>query len=82
MLFSACDSGYTRLMSCPQLVQLRKQATLVNNLIKDQRRKARAKAAEPRHGRPSGKSEFIPYLQRKLSRLSAKIERHMAEHDC
>jgi hypothetical protein len=69
-------------MPCDELLQLRSQATQIKIKINDQRRKARAKAAEPRAGRPSGKSEYVPYLQRKLSRLASKIEAHMAAHRC
>lgn len=69
-------------MPCDELLQLRSHATQIKNKIDEQRRKAKAKAAEPRHGRPSGKSEYVPYLQRKLSLLVARIEAHVAEHNC
>ncbi len=69
-------------MACHELVQLRKQATQVKNQMNEQRKKARAKAAHPRQGRPSGKSEYLPFLQRKLGRLAERIERHIAEHQC
>ncbi len=69
-------------MACHELVQLRKQATKVKSQMDEQRRKARSKASHQRHGRPSGKSEYIPFLQRKLSRLAERIERHIAEHHC
>ncbi len=69
-------------MACDELLQLRSQATQIKNKIDEQRRKARAKASEPRYGRPSGKSEYVPYLQRKLTRLASKIEAHMAAHKC
>lgn len=69
-------------MSCDELLLLRSQATQLKTKIDEQRRKARAKAAEPRPGRPSGKSEYVPYLQRKLTRLASKIEAHMAAHKC
>jgi hypothetical protein len=69
-------------MPCDELLQLRSKATQIKNRIDEQRRKARAKAAVPRPGRASGKSEYVPYLERKLSRLAARIEAHMAEHNC
>ncbi len=69
-------------MPCRELVELRKQATQLKNQVNDQRKKARAKASSPRQGRPSGKSEFVPYLQRKLARIAARIEQHMADHKC
>ncbi len=69
-------------MPCDELVQLRSQATQIKLKIDEQRRKAKAKAAEARSGRPSGKSEYVPYLQRKLSRLASQIEAHMAAHKC
>ena len=69
-------------MACHELVQLRKQATQVKNKMDEQKKKARSKASHTRHGRPSGKSEYIPYLQRKLSRLSDRIDRHISQHGC
>ena len=69
-------------MACHELLQLRKQATKVKTEMDEQLKKARSKAHHPRPGRPSGKSEYVPYLQRKLSRLSERIERHIAKHGC
>jgi hypothetical protein len=69
-------------MACHELVHLRKQATKVKNQMDEQRKKARSKAEHTRHGRPSGKSEYLPYLQRKLSRLGDRIDRHIAQHGC
>jgi hypothetical protein len=69
-------------MACHELVQLRKQATQVKNKMDEQRKKARSKASHTRHGRPSGKSEYIPFLQRKLSRLADRIVRHISQHGC
>lgn len=69
-------------MACHELLHLRKQATQVKNRIVEQRKKARSKAAHARYGRPSGKSEYVPFLQRKLNRLSERIERHIAQHHC
>jgi len=69
-------------MACEELLRLRSQATELKTQMDEQRRKARAKACEPRPGRPSGKSEYVPYLQRKLTRLTAEIETHVAAHKC
>ena len=69
-------------MACQELAQLRKQATLIKTQMDEQRRKARSKASHPRDGRPSGKSEYIPFLQRKLSRLAEHIEQHISQHRC
>jgi hypothetical protein len=69
-------------MACHELVQLRKQATKVKNQMDEQRKKARKMAGHTRHGRPVGKSEYVPYLQRKLSRLGDRIDRHIAQHGC
>ncbi len=69
-------------MSCKDLLELRKRATHLKNQIDEQRKKARAKASLPRAGRPSGKSEYVPYLQRKLNRLGDRIDRHIAQHRC
>ncbi|MBZ5569324.1 MAG: hypothetical protein LAN64_15915 [Acidobacteriia bacterium] len=69
-------------MACHELLQLRKQATKLKSQIDEQRKKALAKAAHIRQGRPSGKSEYVPFLQRKLNRLAESIERHIAEHRC
>ncbi len=69
-------------MACDELKRLREQATAVKDRIQQQRRKARAQAEQVRSSRPSGVSEYIPFLQRKLQRLSEKIERHVADHGC
>lgn len=76
------NSRYTRAMACHELVQLRKQATKVKSQMDEQRKKARKMAGHTRHGRPVGKSEYVPYLQRKLSRLGDRIDRHIAQHGC
>lgn len=69
-------------MPCQELFQMRKQASQIKNQMDQQRKKARIQGAQPRQRRPSGNSEYIPYLQRKLSRLADRIERHVAEHRC
>ena len=69
-------------MPCAELVRLREEATSLKQRMHEQRRKARAKAADSRTGRVSGRSEMIPFLQRKLLRLADKIEHHMAKHKC
>ncbi|HEY5163358.1 MAG TPA: hypothetical protein VII81_10150 [Terriglobales bacterium] len=69
-------------MPCAELQRLREDATTLKHRMNDQRRKARAKAADARTGRISGKSEMVPFLQRKLLRLSEKIEHHVAKHKC
>jgi hypothetical protein len=78
----ADDSRYTRAMACHELVQLRKQATQVKNQMDEQKKKASSMAGHTRHGRPSGKSEHVPLLQRKLNRLGDRIDRHIAKHGC
>ncbi|MGH9523554.1 MAG: hypothetical protein ACRD3E_13590 [Terriglobales bacterium] len=69
-------------MACEELDQLRQQATALKERVDEQRRKARGKALDPRSGRVSGKSEMIPFLQRKLQRIAEKIEIHMNLHGC
>ena len=69
-------------MPCSELQKLREEATTLKQRMIYQRRKARVTAAGTRTGRISGKSEMIPFLQRKLQRLSEKIEQHMASHQC
>ncbi len=69
-------------MPCAELQRLRDQATSLTHRMNEQRRRAHAKAGDRRSGRVSGKSEMIPFLQRKLLRLADKIERHMAQHRC
>ena len=69
-------------MACQELLELRKQATKLTNQMNDQRKIALAKAAHTRQGRPSGESEYLPFLRRKLSRLSESIERHISQHGC
>ena len=69
-------------MVCHELVQLRKQATQVKTQMDEQKKLARSNAGAKRPGRPSGKSEYIPFLQRKLGRLSDRIERHISQHGC
>ncbi len=69
-------------MPCAELIRMREEATKLRQRINEQRRKARAKAAAARDGRLSGKSELIPFLQRKLLRVADKIENHVAVHQC
>ena len=69
-------------MPCAELVRLREQATSLKQRITEQRRKARIKASDQRDGRVAGKSELVPFLQRKLLRLAGKIEQHVAAHNC
>jgi hypothetical protein len=69
-------------MACHELVQLRKQATQVKIQMDEQKKLARSNAVAKRPGRPAGKSEYIPLLKRKLSRLSDRIDRHISQHGC
>jgi hypothetical protein len=69
-------------MSCDELNRLRAEATTLKERMDEQRRRARAMARQSRSGRPSGASELVPFLQRKLQRLAGKIERHVAQHRC
>ena len=68
-------------MSCDELERMRSEARHLKSRIDEQRRKANTKAREER-SRPSGKSEMVPFLQRKLLRVSVKIEQHVAQHHC
>jgi hypothetical protein len=74
--------SYTPAMPCAELIRMREEATALKEKMKEQRSKARAMSTDPRLGRISGKSEMIPFLQRKLQRLAEKIEQHMSEHHC
>ena len=76
------DRVYTPAMPCAELQRLRDQASSLKQRMDEQRRKAHARARDARSGRVSGKSEMVPFLQRKLLRLSDKIEQHMAQHRC
>lgn len=69
-------------MACHELAQLRKQTTRVKSQMEEQKKLARSKAGVKRQGRPSGTSEYVPLLQRKLGRLSDRIERHISQHGC
>lgn len=68
-------------MPCTELQQLRDEAKSLRQRVDEQRRIARAKSANPRD-RLSGKSEMVPFLERKLQRVSDKIRLHMASHRC
>lgn len=68
-------------MPCAELRRLREEATSLRARVDEQRRKAIARAENPRD-RISGKSEMVPFLQRKLQRIAEKIEGHMASHHC
>lgn len=69
-------------MSCCELDRMRHDATALKDRIHEQHRKARATVQNDRFGRISGKSEMVPFLQRKLQRLADKIEYHVAAHQC
>ncbi len=62
--------------------RLRNEAGDLKRLIKEQREKARSKAGNLRSGRPSGRSDYEDLLQRKLQRVTAEIESHLALHRC
>lgn len=68
-------------MPCDELERMRTEARHLKSRMDEQRRKAMVKAAADR-SRPSGKSELVPFLQRKLMRLSQKIEQHVTVHGC
>lgn len=76
------NAVYTRAMPCSELNRMREQATSLRQRILDQRNKARATAESSRTGRMSGKSEMVPFLQRKLQNLATKIELHVSTHKC
>jgi hypothetical protein len=73
---------YTPAMPCTELDRMREQATSLRQRILDQRHKARVTAENSRTGRMSGKSEMVPFLQRKLQNLASKIEQHVNAHKC
>lgn len=74
--------SYTPAMPCSELDRMREQATTLRQRILDQRNKARATSDNSRTGRISGKSEMVPFLQRKLQNLACKIEQHVKTHNC
>lgn len=68
-------------MACQELERLRADASRV----KKQLAEARAGANERAHDRRSGvraKSDMRAYLQRRLAKAAAEVERHLAEHHC
>ncbi len=69
-------------MSCDELLRLRAEAAAIKSRMDEQRRKARATTQAPRDGRPTGASEYLPLLQRKLERLAETIQHHVASHRC
>lgn len=69
-------------MPCSELDHMREQATSLRQRILEQRNKARSTADNSRNGRMSGKSEMVPFLQRKLQSLASKIEQHVSTHKC
>jgi hypothetical protein len=69
-------------MGCPELDNLRQQARELNLRLKEQRRKARANAGRQRGAQPPGRSDYESLLQRKIDALGAKIDSHVAQHDC
>ncbi len=73
---------YTPAMPCPELESMREQAATLRQQIIDQRNRARAKAQDTRNGRMSGKSEMVPFLERKLQNLASKIQQHVTSHRC
>jgi hypothetical protein len=69
-------------MSCAEVERLRHQAHQLNKLLTEQRQRARASAALDRGGHEPGRSDYEALLQRKVSALAVRIEKHIAEHKC
>ena len=69
-------------MQCVELAILRQNATRVRNEMLTQKSKKRSFSGHNnRHGgRPGGDMEV--FLQRKLQKMSATIEAHLAQHQC
>ncbi len=61
---------------------MRERCTEIRKKIDEQRRNAGAHAHQDRGGRPRGRSDYVPYLQRNLNRLGQQIDRHVAQHRC
>lgn len=68
-------------MACPELERLREDASQVKRQLAE----ARAEANERPQDRRSGvraESDMRAYLQRRLAKAAAEVERHLAEHHC
>lgn len=73
---------YLRPVPCEELQNLRREATRLTVELDHRRKKAREKANTEGGGRIPGRSDYEDFLQRKISKLAAEIENHMAQHQC
>jgi hypothetical protein len=69
-------------MNCAELVLLRQEVSRLFHRLRQQRERARAKASLDRGGKLPGRSDYESYLQRRLDKVSAAIDQHVAIHDC
>ena len=72
-------------MSCDELDNLRKTAAATRLLLLEQQRRTREGTLQDRRTArrgPGDNGDMVIYLQRKLQRQAASIERHIAQHGC
>ncbi len=69
-------------MTCEKLQQLRTEATALKNQIQEQHAKMRKARVQNRRAEHRTTSDLALFLQRKLARMSQKIEQHISEHHC
>ena len=69
-------------MPCWELERLRQQIRGLNTQLLEQRRRAREMAHEARGSQMSGRSDYELVITKRLQRLSAEIEQHLAQHKC
>lgn len=69
-------------MTCDKLLQLRAEASNLKLQIQEQQNRLRSARSNNRRTDKRGTSDLAHFLQRKLLRMSQKIEQHISEHNC
>lgn len=70
-------------MSCTELTRLREEVAAVRKQLSDSRN-----AAQRMHGTVAERratprsSDLVSYLERRLNKAAAQVERHIAQHGC
>ncbi len=68
--------------ACQQLTQMRTEATALRVRLKEQHSRVKSGLKNERRLDPRPTSDLALYLQRKLLRMSSKIDEHISKHNC
>ncbi|HXZ26447.1 MAG TPA: hypothetical protein VEG08_00455 [Terriglobales bacterium] len=69
-------------MPCDVIEKLREEARELRRELKEKRELARQKGQQEQRLAHRPRSDFETYLQRRIQKNAAEIERHLAQHGC